>query len=90
MFSLAVLQVDWTEPPRPVGEFFAHFSQPQSQQNIQARLKCNVYYYRTNYAILLLVVLAFTFLRNLSALIAIVTCALGLLCLNDTFATSLR
>ena len=85
-----VSQVDWTQPPRPIGEFFSQFSSPQTQQKLQARLKCNVYYYRANYILILLSVLAFTFLRNLSALIAIATCALGLLCLNDTFATSLR
>lgn len=87
---LAALQVDWAQPPRPLREFFGHFSNPQTQQKLQARLKCNIYVYRANYALLILVVLLVSFLRNFSALAAIATCTLGLLCLNDTFATSLR
>lgn len=81
--------MDWNQPPRPLGEFFSQFSNPQTQQKLQARLKCNVYYYRANYAIILLAVLAITFMRNVTALVALATCTFGLLCLNDTFATSL-
>ena len=49
-----------------------------------------MYYYRVNYAIIILAVLTCVFIRNLSALAAIATCTLGLLCLNDTFAASAR
>ena len=40
------IQVDWTQRPRPIGEFFSCFNLPPSQQKLQARLKCNTFYYR--------------------------------------------
>ena len=88
--SICGLQVEWSQPPQPVGEFFSNFSNPQTQHKLQARLKCNIYYYRANYAIILLAGLAIALVRNLSATLAIMLCILGILCLNDTFASSLR
>ncbi|KAK9800260.1 hypothetical protein WJX73_009395 [Symbiochloris irregularis] len=86
---ISLREVNWNQPPRPISEFFSSFSSPSTTQKLQTRLKCNAYYYRVNYAIILLAVLTVAFLRNLYALLAISTCALGLLCLNDTFAAAL-
>lgn len=84
------MQVDWSVPPRPFGEFFGKFTGLPDQGKLLPRVKCNLYYYRTNY--LILVVLAFcgAFLRSLGALLAIAVCLLGAMCLNDSFATGIR
>lgn len=43
------LQVDWKQRPRSAAEFFTRFTPPKSSTRLQSRMKCNVYYYRTNY-----------------------------------------
>ena len=43
-----------------------------------------------NYFLLLLLAFAGAFVRNPWALVALAVCTLGGVCLNDTFATSLR
>lgn len=78
------------QAPRPLSEFFDKFTPPKNQSKWTSRLKCNVYYYRTNY--LLIVGLSFLlfFLRNLAALPGVMLCVMGLLCLNDPFASGLN
>ncbi|GBG58800.1 hypothetical protein CBR_g200 [Chara braunii] len=85
----ALREVEWSAPPRPLSEFFAKFTPPKNQSKWKSRLKCNFYYYRTNYFILLLLVLGLGFLRNPLALVAVGLAALSAMCLNDTFALSL-
>lgn len=85
-----VAQVDWKTPPRPLSEFFSRFSFPKTQQKLQQRLKCNVYYYRSNYAVIVLVSCIVALLRRPLGLLGILGLGFGLLCLNDTFATMLR
>ncbi|CAK0741618.1 hypothetical protein CVIRNUC_001338 [Coccomyxa viridis] len=82
-------EVDWTLPPRSIREFFTNFTGLPAQNKLLPRVKCNLYYFRTSY--LLLVVLVFTaaLLRNVGALFAISVCVMGGLCLNDPFAFSL-
>jgi hypothetical protein len=58
--------VSWS-PPRPATEFFHRFGTPRSSQ-LLARLKNNVYYYRTNYVLILAAAFALCFLRNPLAL----------------------
>lgn len=77
-------------PPRSPKEFFGKFTGLPDQDKVVPRIKCNLYYYRTNYLLLVLLAFCGAFLRNIGALVAIGICALGCLCLNDTFATSLR
>ncbi|MCO5556312.1 hypothetical protein L7F22_009859 [Adiantum nelumboides] len=84
----ALQEVDWTTPPRPISEFFAKFSVPRSIAKWDSRSKCNFYYYRTNYFILLAVILEIAFLRNPLALLAVVMAAFCIACLNDSFALS--
>lgn len=84
------LQVQWNHPPRPVTEFFGKFSIAKGQRHLVARIKSNVYYYRVNYSILLAVPLVIAFIRAPSALVAVLISLLAGLCLNDTFAASLR
>lgn len=86
----ALQEVEWTSPPRPLPEFFAKFTAPRTTAKWNSRLKCNFYYYRTNYFILMAVILEIAFLRNPLALLPIVMTALCLACLNDSFALSLN
>lgn len=83
-------QVDWSQRPRSLGEFFAKVSLPESRKKLETRLKCNLYYYRANYFLLLLTALLLAFLRKPTAILATAAALLGGLCLNNTFATSLR
>ena len=85
-----MLQVDWTQSPRPPTEFFSRLSLPKTGQKLQQRLKCNIYYYRSNYAIIQILSFIIAFIRRPSALLAVLTLTFGVLCLNDSFATSLR
>ncbi|KAL3131240.1 hypothetical protein ABBQ38_000537 [Trebouxia sp. C0009 RCD-2024] len=82
-------EVDWKTPPRPLSEFFSRFSLPKTQQKLQQRFKCNVYYYRSNYAVIVLVSCIVALVRRPTALLGILGLGSGLLCLNDTFATML-
>jgi hypothetical protein len=82
--------VDWTVPPRPLKEFLGRFTGLPDQDKLLPRIKCNLYYYRTNYLLLVVVAFCGAFLRNPGALLAIALCLLGGLCLNDSFATSIR
>jgi len=59
----ALREVDWSTPPRPVSEFFSRFTAPRSYSKWTSRLKCNLYYYRTNYFILIIFLLGMGFLR---------------------------
>jgi len=83
-------QVDWSQPPRPPSEFVAKFSAPGSQKKLETRLKCNTYYYRANYLLILVAALVVAFVRRPSAFVALASALLGTLCMNNTFAVSLR
>ncbi|XP_074317293.1 PRA1 family protein A1-like [Silene latifolia] len=82
----ALREVDWSSPPRPFSEFFSRFTLPRSFSKWNSRLKCNLYYYRTNYFILMVVILGLGFLRRPLALIAAALTALSIAFLNDSFA----
>ncbi|KAM2625208.1 PRA1 family protein A1-like [Malus sylvestris] len=82
----ALREVDWSSPPRPFSEFFSRFTVPRSSSKWNSRLKCNLYYYRTNYFLLIVLVLGLAFLRRPLALIAAVLTALSIAFLNDSFA----
>ena len=45
----ALREVDWKQRPRSATEFFTRFTPPKSSSRLASRVKCNVYYYRTNY-----------------------------------------
>ena len=45
----ALREVDWKQRPRSAAEFFTRFTPPKSSSRLASRVKCNVYYYRTNY-----------------------------------------
>ncbi|KAK3275531.1 hypothetical protein CYMTET_16341 [Cymbomonas tetramitiformis] len=85
----ALREVEWTVPPRPPNEFFAKFTPPKTLSKWQSRVKCNVYYYRANYVIILFISFAIAFYRNPYALLAVALSSLALLCLNDSFASAL-
>ena len=90
LIIMQLVQVDWSQPPRPASDFFSRFSFPSTTQKLQQRLKCNVYYYRSNYALVVLVSFIIAFIRRPTALLSILAFGFGALCLNDTFATMLR
>lgn len=84
--------MEWRAKPRPLSEFLrlsaGGFSSPGSQRKLLPRLKCNAYYYRTNYALMLLVALALAAWRNPLGLLAVVGALGSVLLLNDTFAVA--
>ncbi|XP_030449915.1 PRA1 family protein A1-like [Syzygium oleosum] len=82
----ALREVDWSSPPRPLPEFFSRFTLPRSYAKWSSRLKCNLYYYRTNYFIMIMVILGLGFLRRPLAIVATLLTALSTACLNDSFA----
>ncbi|XWS55620.1 hypothetical protein CRYUN_Cryun09bG0016400 [Craigia yunnanensis] len=82
----ALREVDWSSPPRPLSEFFSRFTVPRSYAKWNSRLKCNFYYYRTNYFILIVLILGLGFLRRPVAILAAILTALSIAFLNDSFA----
>ncbi|GMP50904.1 hypothetical protein CsSME_00017329 [Camellia sinensis var. sinensis] len=67
-------------------EFFSRFAFPQSSSKWNSRLKCNLYYYRTNYFIMIVFILGLGFLRRPLTIIAAAFTALSVALLNDSFA----
>jgi hypothetical protein len=84
----ALREVDWSSPPRPPSEFFSRFTVPKSVPKWDSRLKCNLYYYRTNYFIMIVVILGLGVLTRPLAIFAALLTALSLAFLNDSFAGS--
>ncbi|GLC55212.1 hypothetical protein PLESTB_000960300 [Pleodorina starrii] len=82
----ALKTVSWSAP-RPLSEFFRAFGPPRG---LTGRLKNNLYYYRTNYLVILFLSFIICFLRNPAALASLGLVALGLSCCNDPFATGLN
>lgn len=85
----ALKEVDWSIPPRPLGEFFGNFSAPKNDSKWEGRLRCNLYYYRTNYVLLAGSVFVLAFVRNPLALGAVTLTGLSVACFNDSFAITL-
>ncbi|KAK8955108.1 PRA1 family protein A1 [Platanthera zijinensis] len=84
----ALREVDWSSPPRPLTEFFSRFTVPRSSSKLNSRLKCNFYYYRTNYFIMIIFILAIAFLRKPLAIVASGLTAVSIAFLNDSFAVT--
>eukprot|EP00262_Sarcandra_glabra_P007257 TRINITY_DN1993_c4_g1_i2.p1 TRINITY_DN1993_c4_g1~~TRINITY_DN1993_c4_g1_i2.p1 ORF type:complete len:210 (+),score=0.94 TRINITY_DN1993_c4_g1_i2:219-848(+) len=84
----ALREVDWSSPPRPLTEFFSRFTIPRSSSKWNSRLKCNLYYYRTNYFLMIIFILGLGFLRKPLAIVATVLTGLSLAFLNDSFAVT--
>ncbi|GMP85555.1 hypothetical protein CsSME_00038657 [Camellia sinensis var. sinensis] len=82
----ALREVDWSSPPRPLSEFFSRFTIPRSSSKWNSRLKCNLYYYRTNYFMMIVLILGLGFLRRPLAIVAAALTALTIAFLNDSFA----
>ncbi|KAK1354670.1 hypothetical protein POM88_047926 [Heracleum sosnowskyi] len=82
----ALREVDWSSPPRPINEFFSRFTIPRSYAKWSSRLKCNLYYYRTNYFIMVVLILGMGFLRRPVAILAALLTSLTIALLNDSFA----
>ncbi|GJN14586.1 hypothetical protein PR202_gb01430 [Eleusine coracana subsp. coracana] len=84
----ALREVDWSTPPRPVPEFFSRFTVPRSYSKWTSRLKCNLYYYRTNYFILIMFILGMGFLWKPIAVVAAFMTGVSIAFLNDSFAVT--
>ncbi|XP_010558341.1 PREDICTED: PRA1 family protein A1-like [Tarenaya hassleriana] len=82
----ALREVDWSSPPRPLSEFFSRFTVPKSFAKWDSRLKCNLYYYRTNYFIMIVAILGLGFLTRPLAIVAALLTVLSVAFLNDSFA----
>ncbi|KAF6255729.1 prenylated rab acceptor PRA1 [Scenedesmus sp. NREL 46B-D3] len=85
----ALKEVDW-KAPRPLLEFLSKFSIPKNQSKWSSRVKCNVYYYRTNYLAILVLALLLAFLRRPLALLGAAASLAALMCFNDPFSSSLN
>ncbi|KAH7553749.1 hypothetical protein JRO89_XS12G0051000 [Xanthoceras sorbifolium] len=85
----ALREVDWSTPPRPLSEFFSRFTVPRSSAKWNSRLKCNLYYYRTNYFIMITLILGLGFLRRPVAILAALLTALSIAFLNDRAFTEI-
>ncbi|XP_065874679.1 PRA1 family protein A1-like [Euphorbia lathyris] len=75
-----------SSPPRPFSEFFSRFTVPKSSGKWDSRLKCNLYYYRTNYFIMIIFLLGRGFLRRPLAIVAALLSGLSIAFINDSFA----
>ncbi|KAF6176004.1 hypothetical protein GIB67_032627 [Kingdonia uniflora] len=84
----ALREVDWSSPPRPLTEFFSRFTIPRSYSKWNSRLKCNLYYYRTNYFLMIIFILGLGFIRRPLAIIAAILTGLSIAFLNDSFAVT--
>ncbi|GMP85554.1 hypothetical protein CsSME_00038657 [Camellia sinensis var. sinensis] len=58
----------------------------RSSSKWNSRLKCNLYYYRTNYFMMIVLILGLGFLRRPLAIVAAALTALTIAFLNDSFA----
>eukprot|EP01024_Parvocaulis_polyphysoides_P028913 TRINITY_DN26090_c0_g1_i3.p2 TRINITY_DN26090_c0_g1~~TRINITY_DN26090_c0_g1_i3.p2 ORF type:complete len:207 (-),score=13.60 TRINITY_DN26090_c0_g1_i3:316-936(-) len=85
----AIQEADWKQPPRPLSSFVAKFTPPKNRTKLESRLKCNLYYYRTNYLIILAASFGFFFIRNPLALLAVIVSLFGILCTNNSFVRTL-
>ncbi|KAG8085807.1 hypothetical protein GUJ93_ZPchr0010g8986 [Zizania palustris] len=81
----ALREVDWSAPPRPVPEFFSRFTAPRSYSKWTSRLKCNLYYYRTNYFILIMFILGVGFIWKPIAILAAFMTGISIAFLNDRY-----
>ncbi|KAJ6432595.1 hypothetical protein OIU84_019770 [Salix udensis] len=82
----ALKEIDWTSPPRPLNEFFSKFTIPRSYSKWSSRLKCNLYYYRTNYFLLILLILGVACILRPLAILATALSALAIAFFNDRYA----
>lgn len=82
----ALRQIDWKARPRPLVEMVRNFTLPRSSKKLKSRLKCNVYYYRANYFLLVVFSYLLSFYRNPGSLAALAVGVVALLCVNDNFA----
>ncbi|KAG6760169.1 hypothetical protein POTOM_036672 [Populus tomentosa] len=85
----ALKEIDWTSPPRPLNEFLSKFTIPRSYSKWSSRLKCNLYYYRTNYFILILLILGVACILRPLAILATALSALAVAFFNDRIFTLL-
>ena len=67
-------------------ECFRNFTYPRSKTKLASRFKCNVYYYRANYVIVILLSYILAFYRNPKAFLALLLAVLAAMFLNDNFA----
>ncbi|XP_042445796.1 PRA1 family protein A1-like isoform X2 [Zingiber officinale] len=79
----ALREVEWSSPSRSILEFFSRFTVLRSYSKWSNRLKCNLYYYRTNYFILIFFVLAVGFLLKPLDVVAAFLTGLSNAFLND-------
>jgi hypothetical protein len=85
----ARLQADWASP-RPLWEFLTSLSLPKNQVKWTSRLKCNAYYYRTNYLAMLGLCALGTLFRQPRALLGVGLLIASAMCLNDPFVAALK
>ncbi|KAK9825812.1 hypothetical protein WJX74_009635 [Apatococcus lobatus] len=89
---LASLQeVQWNEWPHNPAECFRSLILPRaSWSDLSPRLKCNLYHFRTNYGLSLLLAQLIALRQSPTALTAVLMWSFGTLCLNNTFCNVLN
>ncbi|KAF7024609.1 hypothetical protein CFC21_036929 [Triticum aestivum] len=83
----AMREFVWFPPPRPASEFFSRFSAPRSCSKWISRLECNLYYYGTNYFILILLI-GMSFLQKPVAILTAFATGLSIAFFSDSFAVT--
>uniref|UniRef100_A0A8R7TYE2 PRA1 family protein n=1 Tax=Triticum urartu TaxID=4572 RepID=A0A8R7TYE2_TRIUA len=79
----AMREFVWFPPPRPASEFFSRFSAPRSCSKWISRLECNLYYYGTNYFILILLI-GMSFLQKPVAILTAFATGLSIAFFSDS------
>ena len=86
----ALKEVEWTTRPRPLSEFVQKLKLPKTRQQWMSRVKCNIFYYRTNYALYVALLFFLRFLRHLVIFVGFALVFFSLLLMNDTFTRQLN
>lgn len=74
---------------RPWGEFFKKFSTPKDSNRAVSRIKCNLFYYRVNYAQVFTTVTGVCIVRNPAGALSLALMATGAAMYIDSVASTL-
>lgn len=83
-----MLQLQAQHAKRPWGEFFKKFSTPKDSNRAVSRLKCNLYYYRVNYAQVFAAVTGGCIIRNPAGALSLALMATGAALYIDSIAST--
>ncbi len=85
-----IVQVPWSQRPHGPLECMRGFSWPHGLSHLSPRWKCNLYYFRTNYSLVIILALIAALRQSLAGLVAVLLATLGSLSLNNTFCATIK